>query len=168
MKLTSLHEEDDLRNLGRLIAHLSSDDKVATYNDLSPDFGKFLVWLRRLDPEKWDDSVSKSIARFAKSLFGIAQKKGDRAAAADARKWSQISTMPGTTIVPAITSAPDSEAGPSAIDDPDMPDDITNPVREKLGDSAYSAIVSALSKNQSMLDRVLRIIYQNLGSLTPK
>lgn len=165
MKLRLLHEAENLQTLGREIAHISNSDKSDAYSDLSPDFTKFLQWLRRPDPVKWDDSVRNNVARFAKTLFQHGQSNNNAEVVGDARKWSELSVMDGTTVVAALTAAPDGVSRSSVIDDQDVPDGISSPIRAAIGDNAYSQIVSSLANNKGLRDRVLRAIQSNLGSM---
>ncbi len=164
MKLSLLYEEQNLAQLGNLIAHITSKDKIAKYQGESSDFARFMRWVLRPDPRTWDSAISKNVARFAKQLH----QSGDTEAQQDAMKWSQLSTMPGLTVISAMAAAPDGASRDSAISKIDMQDGISTPIRDQIGDQAFGILAGVLSKNQTLRDRVFAAIHGSLGTLTPR
>jgi hypothetical protein len=163
MKLSLLNEATGVTDIGRLVGHISQDEKVG--DNLSSDLQRFDSWLRKPDPQKWDSTVSGYIERYARDLYKKAEAQGDQTTMGDARKWGQIAKLDGNTMAAAVTAAPDGVARDSMLDDSDLGDGITNPIISNLGDNAYAHIVGALSNNPNAMNRVLKLIYANLGSM---
>jgi hypothetical protein len=158
MKLRALHEAQDLQTLGNLIAFITDSEKIDQYLGDYPKLSQIIAWFHKMDPKRWDNSVSKEAERFGTYLT----QKGST----DGPKWQQIGKMPGTTVASAVAAAPDGMATKSIISGQDVSDGVSTPIRDKLGDEFFGSIAGVLAKNRAKRDLVLRTVSGSLGTLT--
>ena len=86
----------------------------------------------------------------------------------DGRIWNEIANLEPARVVAAIAAAPDGVARGSAIDGVDLPDGLSVPLIDQMGEQAFMVVVGALSADIGLRDRVLKAIHGGLGTLNLK
>lgn len=163
MKLRSLHEAN-LQQVGYKIAKASDEEMIRSLAADFPEINDFIRWVDNPNPKQWL-GVSKSLQRLGKKLYQYGQSNGDKNALRAGRRWTEIANMDVGTILGATAAAPDGAARGSEIDELNFPDNVTNPIIDKIGDNAFQVLATTLSSNRDLLARVLKAIYGSLNTL---